>query len=133
MSVLEMLDQSSTGAACVCVRDVGPVRLQVRLVSVLEMLDQSSTGAACVCCRQLQRMGTGMFLAVLSFIIAGFVQLQIQVCNYCHPVCSLAIKCVAIIIKCNLSYICIMCAIICVKFGQIYEYKKQCCIFEALC
>ncbi|KAK2187025.1 hypothetical protein NP493_180g03017, partial [Ridgeia piscesae] len=28
--------------------------------------------------RQLQRMGTGMFLAVLSFIIAGFVQLQIQ-------------------------------------------------------
>ena len=61
-------------------------------MSVLEMLDQSSTGAACVCCRQLQRMGTGMFLAALSFVIAGVIQLQIQVCNYCHPVCHLLLS-----------------------------------------
>ena len=53
MSVLEMLAQSSTGAACVCVKRCWPSCLQAQLVSVLEMLAQLSTGAACVCVRDV--------------------------------------------------------------------------------
>ena len=54
------------------------------LVLALEMFltsicVESATDKTCVCCRHLQRMGVGMFLAAVAFVIAGVLQLQIEV------------------------------------------------------
>lgn len=59
--------------------------LIVLLIPLSETVVYPLLGQCGLLQRQLQRMGTGMVLAALSFVIAGVVQLQIQKAAYISP------------------------------------------------